>query len=132
MDVDDDADAESEADADEINAAACGWNCGCSVNPIVGDAAAAATATFPLTNDTIAMTNANVSNIFDVVRIIRDALKLFSCLLNIVPTDILSFQNPPALKRKRKKNTVGIKSKCTKYSTIYFKNWCSCQKHEKK
>lgn len=94
VDADVDADAEAEEDGDAINAAACGWSWGCSVNPIVADAAAATAAL--VTNET----NTMVSNIFVVVRMILDALKLFSPLKNIVPTDIRSFLSPPA-KEKR-------------------------------
>lgn len=97
----DDADAEAEADGDEINAAACGWSWGGSVNPIVADAATAAVTLTLLINDTVANANANVSNTFDVIRMILDALILFIPLLNIVPTDILSFLNPPAKKREK-------------------------------
>lgn len=93
MDVD--ADAEAEADGDEINAAACGCSWGCTVNPIVADAAATTVAL--VTNDT----SANVSNILVVTRMIFDALKLFIPLKNIVPTDIRSFLSPPAGERKK-------------------------------
>lgn len=100
--MDDGADADAETDGDEINAAACGWNWGDSVNPIVAEAAAATV--MLLTNDT----NANVSNIFDVARMILDVLKLFIRLLNIVPMDNFSFLNPPAKQSKKRKT--GVKS----------------------
>lgn len=118
---------ETEADGDEINAAACGWSCGCSVNPIVAGDVAAATLT-QLIIDTVAIVYVNISTNFSVVRIIRDALKLVRRWLNIVATfDILSFLNPPVRWKKReiKKNILWVngndlncEDEISKFSTI--------------
>lgn len=103
--MDDADDNDSETDGDEINAAACGWSWGCSVNPIVDAADVAAATLVLLISVMVAMVNTNVSNIFDVICRIFGALKLVRRWLNIVATlDIRSFLNPPANKRRKWEN----------------------------
>lgn len=103
----DDADDDAETDGDEMNAAACGCSWGCSVNPIVDEAAAAAAAEATmvvlLSTDTVAIVSAMALNIFDVARIIFDPLILFMLRLNIFPMAILSVRNPSRKKIGRKR-----------------------------
>lgn len=82
VDVDDDVDDtpaatdDDDADGDEINAAAYdGWWCCCWANVILDADVAAVTLTLHI-SDTMAIVIANISTILDVVRIIRDVLKL--------------------------------------------------------
>lgn len=117
----DDADAEADTDGDEINATACGCSWGWSVNPVVDDAAAV-TVILPI-NEIVATVNANISNTFDVIRMILDAFILYIPLLNIVPMDILSFPNPPVNDISKKKDSLELKWNTN--SSKQFK--CSCQ-----
>lgn len=107
----DDNDDEMATDGDETNAAACGWYsceccwcCWCWANVMLAADVAAVTVTLHI-SDTMASVMANISTILDVVRIIRDALKLLWVKLNrlnIVVLKSFPFLNSPAKRTKTK------------------------------
>lgn len=124
-----DDDDEMATDGDETNAAACGWYscewCGCCccwANVMLAADVAAVTVTLHI-SDTMAIVMANISAILDVVRIIRDALKLLFVTLNrlnIVVLNSFPFLNSPAQRERKQKRKGKIRFHEQTTETIFF------------